>query len=71
MAGLILAAPLAVLGGHRGVGLKVRDAGFFMTPEERRPPMIARKALGLKPLAPEPYRLPATEPARGALEQAS
>jgi membrane glycosyltransferase len=71
VAGLILAAPLAVLGGHRGVGLKVRDAGFFMTPEERRPPMIARKALGLKPLAPEPFRIPSTEPARGALEQAS
>jgi membrane glycosyltransferase len=46
LAGLILAVPLTMLGAHKVAGLKLKANGLFMTPEERRPPVIVRAALG-------------------------
>jgi membrane glycosyltransferase len=42
--GLMLAIPLSWLSGHLGAGLVLKRFGLLMTPDERRPPEVARRA---------------------------
>lgn len=41
---LMLAVPLAVLGGSTSLGRRLRDLGIFLIPEELRPPLLLRRA---------------------------
>ncbi len=47
--GLILAAPLAMLGASQSVGQKLRARGIFLTPEETSPPAILNQARRNRP----------------------
>ncbi len=47
--GLILAAPLAMLGASQSVGQKLRARGIFLTPEETNPPAILNQARRNRP----------------------
>jgi membrane glycosyltransferase len=42
--GLLLAIPLSWLSGQLGAGLALKRLGLLLTPEERRPPLIATRA---------------------------
>jgi membrane glycosyltransferase len=39
LAGMIFSIPLSVLTSRRGIGLRARSLGIFLTPEETKPPM--------------------------------
>ena len=51
LAGLILAMPLAVLGGSQKAGKWLRDRSIFLTPEETAPPAILNQARRHRPEA--------------------
>ena len=42
--GLVLAIPIVALTSHASVGRRLRRAGLFLTPEERRPPDVLHRA---------------------------
>jgi membrane glycosyltransferase len=46
--GLMLAIPLSWLSGQLGAGLALKHAGLLVTPEERHPPEVARRANALQ-----------------------
>ncbi|MCC7273592.1 MAG: glucans biosynthesis glucosyltransferase MdoH [Alphaproteobacteria bacterium] len=46
--GLALAIPLAAVTGTRRAGRALRRAGLLLTPEERRPPAVLARAIGLR-----------------------
>ena len=39
LAGMVFSVPLSVLTSRRSLGARAKSAGFFLTPEETRPPM--------------------------------
>ncbi|MDB5454997.1 MAG: glucosyl transferase family 2 [Caulobacter sp.] len=77
--GLVLAAPLAVLGASQKFGETLRARGVFLTPEETSPPAILNQARRNRPAldamptwTPQPALTPVVEPAlAGAREPAA
>jgi membrane glycosyltransferase len=68
LAGLVIAVPLAVIGGSRKGGLALKARGVFLTPNETQPPRILRQAMGVA--APveiaHPWPMGGREPAQAA-----
>jgi len=50
--GLLLAAPLAWLGARPALGRVLREAGLFVTPEERSPPPVLERQRALEAALP-------------------
>ena len=73
LAGLVIAVPLAVIGGSRKLGMALKARGVFVTPNETRPPRILRQALGVT--APveiaNPWPVGGREPAQAAARAVS
>jgi membrane glycosyltransferase len=69
LVGLVLAAPLAVIGGSRRAGMALKARGIFLTPNETRPPRILRQAMGLVPPVEiaNPWPVGGREPAQAAV----